>query len=212
VTRVVVTRPAAQAGELARLLDEAGYDVVLCPLIEVVPAGDEPIDVGGYDWVVVTSANGAAELRRRMRGVPSRVAAIGPATAAAFGQVDLVPRVATQEGLLAELPRPAGRVLFAAAQGARQLIVQELGADFLPLYETRELTPPAPPEGDVVLLASPSAARVLARSTRALPVVSIGPETTRTAKDAGLAVIGEAATQDAAGLVAALRAALPVRS
>ena len=69
--------------------------------------------------MIVTSVNGARELRRRMTGTPERVAAIGRATAEAFGGADLVPAVSTQEGLLAELPRPAGRVLFAGAEGAR---------------------------------------------------------------------------------------------
>ena len=67
-----------------------------------------------------------------------RVAAIGPATADVLGGADLVPSVATQEGLLAELPRPAGRVLFAAAEGARTLLPDELGADVVaPLPHAR---------------------------------------------------------------------------
>ena len=53
-------------------------------------------------------------------------------------------RVSTQEGLLAEFPRPAGRVLFAGAEGARRLLVNELEADFVALYRTRELTPESP--------------------------------------------------------------------
>ena len=205
MTRIVVTRPREQAQELTALLAARGYEVVSYPLIELTPLGDDPVDVSGYDWVVVTSANGAAELRRRMLGTPRRVAAIGPATAAAFGgHVDLVPTISTQEGLLAELPSPAGRVLFAAAEGARQLIVEALGADFLPLYRTRALRPGAPPVGDIAIVASPSAARALASVASDLPVVSIGPETTRAAEAAGLTVLGEATTQDAAGLAAAV--------
>ena len=119
------------------------HEVVHCPLLEIEPLGDEPIDVSGFDWVIVTSVNGARELRRRLVGEPMRVAAIGQATADAFGRADLVPAVATQEGLLAELPRPAGRVLFAGAEGARRLLVDELGAEFVPLYRTRELAPAA---------------------------------------------------------------------
>jgi uroporphyrinogen III methyltransferase/synthase len=209
VTRVVVTRPREQADALAKDLRAAGYDVVECPLIEIEPLGDEPIDVSRYDWVVVTSANGAAELRRRMTGAPARVAAVGAATAAAFGRVDLIPRIATQEGLLAELPRPAGRVLFAGAETARRLIVETLGADFLPLYRTRELRPAQPPAGDLALVASPSAARALAALGTHIPVVSIGPETTRAARSAGLTVLAEAHTHDSAGLVAALRDVAP---
>ena len=80
MTTVVVTRPRAQADELVERLEESGYDVVRCPLIEIVPLGDAPVDVSQYDWVVVTSVNGATELRRRMSGRPRRVAAVGLAT------------------------------------------------------------------------------------------------------------------------------------
>ena len=127
LVKVVVTRPQGQEEELIRGLVALRHEVVHCPLLEVEPLGDEPVDVSGYDWVIVTSVNGARELRRRMTGTPSRVAAIGRATADAFGGADLVPAVSTQEGLLAELPSPAGRVLFAGAEGARRLLVDELG-------------------------------------------------------------------------------------
>ena len=204
--RIVVTRPAGQEADLVARLERAGHRVDHCPLVEIEPLGDDPVDISGYDWVIVTSANGARELLRRANGPLPRVAAIGPATAAAVGGADLVPRVSTQEGLLAELPRPAGRVLFAGAAGARRLIADELDADFLPLYRTNELRPPHAPAGDLAVLASPSAARALAAVTRTIPVVSIGPETTRAARAAGLDVVGEAPTHDTDGLVAAVEA------
>lgn len=204
--RIVVTRPAGQEADLVARLERAGHRVDHCPLVEIEPLGDDPVDVSGYDWVIVTSANGARELLRRANGPLPRVAAIGPATAAAVGGADLVPRVSTQEGLLAELPRPAGRVLFAGAAGARRLIADELDADFLPLYRTNQLRPSDAPAGDLAVLASPSAARALAAVTRTIPVVSIGPETTRAARAAGLEVAGEASTHDTDGLVAAVEA------
>jgi uroporphyrinogen-III synthase len=202
--RVVVTRPPDRAAELVRRLEERGHSVEHCPLVSVEPLGDDPLDLSGYEWLIVTSVNGAREIRRRAAGPLPRVAAVGPATAAALGGADLVPRVSTQEGLLAELPRPAGRVLFAGAEGARRLIVDTLGADFLALYRTHELVPESPPVGDVAIVASPSAARALGATGAGLPVVTIGPETTRAAREAGLAVLAEAHTQDAAGLVAAV--------
>ncbi len=183
------------------------HEVVHCPLLEVEPLGDEPVDVSVYDWVIVTSVNGARELLRRRTGSPARVAAIGRATAEAFGGADLVPAVSTQEGLLAELPRPAGRVLFAGAEGARRLLVDELGADFVPLYRTRELTPAKAPEGDFVVLASASAARAFGRLGTGIPAVSIGPLTTQAAREAGVEVVREAATHDVAGLLAAIGSA-----
>jgi uroporphyrinogen-III synthase len=205
--RVLVTRPRGQADELLRRLAALGHDVVHVPLIAVEPLGDETIDLTGYDWVVVTSANGARELvRRSVRPLP-RVAAIGRATAEALGGADLVPRVSTQEGLLAELPRPAGKVLLAAAEGARRLLVDELEADFVALYRTRELVPDETPHGDLAVLASPSAARAFAALGTGIPTVSIGPETTRAAREAGVDVLAEAVTHDVEGLVAAVTAA-----
>jgi uroporphyrinogen-III synthase len=206
--RIVVTRPEGQERDLVARLERLGHEVVHCPLIAIEPLGDGPIDVSGYDWVVVTSANGARELLRRATGTMPRLAAIGPATAEALGGADLVPAVATQEGLLAELPRPAGRVLFAAAEGARRLLPDELAADTVTLYRTRELRPPELPPADVYVLASASSARALAAIDTGLAVVSIGPETSRAAREAGLQVVAEAADHTSEGLAAAV-AGLP---
>jgi uroporphyrinogen-III synthase len=112
--------------------------------------------------------------------------------------------VSTQEGLLAELPRPAGRVLFAGAEGARSLLADELAADVVVLYRARPVSPAI--EGDLAVVASPSAALSLAAANPALPVVSIGPETTAAAQAAGLRVAAEAETPDIEGLVAAVTA------
>ena len=54
------------------------------------------------------------------------------------------------------------------------------------------------------MVASPSAARVLAEINPAIPVVSIGPETTAAARAAGLRVLREAESPDVAGLVRAV--------
>jgi uroporphyrinogen-III synthase len=116
--------------------------------------------------------------------------------------VDLVPATHTQEGLLGALPRE-GRVLLAAAEGARRLLVEERGADFLPLYRTIELHP-GPPDGDVALLASASAARAFAATGARLPVVAIGPQTAAEAREHGLEVAAVAETQDLDGLLDAL--------
>jgi uroporphyrinogen-III synthase len=211
VARLIVTRPEGRQEELARRLEELGHEVVHCPLIAVEPSGDEAVDVEGYDWVIVTSVNGARELVRRMRGRPKRLAAIGRATAEALGGADLVPLVSTQEGLLEELPRPAGRVLFAGAEGARSLLADELDAEVVVLYRTHTLTPATRPEGDLALLASASAARAFGALGTGIAAVSIGPETTRAARDAGVDVKAEATTHDLDGLVAAVAAALEAR-
>ena len=201
--RIVVTRPRGQEEGLVAALEALGHQVVSCPLIAIEPLGDEPIDVSGYDWVVLTSANGARELRRRLVGELPRIAAIGAATAAAFGGADLVPRVSTQEGLLEDLPQPAGRVLFAAAEGARRVLPDALGADIIALYRTRELHPRVP-DADLYVIASASAARALGNALPAVRVVSIGPETSLAASDSGLDVVAEAAAHSVDGLVEAV--------
>jgi uroporphyrinogen-III synthase len=213
--RVIVTRARDQLEPLSRRIEALGHAVVRCPLIALERVGPERIGVDGYDWVVVTSPFGARELLRRARGTLPPFAAIGPGTAAVLreGGVTgaLVPRVSTQEGLLAELPRPPGRVLFAGAERARRLLVDELGADFVPLYRTRELRPDPPPDGDLVVLASASAAHAFGALGLDLPAVSIGPETSRAAEAAGVRVVEEAEPHDLDGLAAAVaRAAVLV--
>ena len=59
--------------------------------------------------------------------------------------------------------------------------------------------------GDVALVASASAARGLAATGARLPIVSIGPQTTQAARDAGFDVVAEAATHDLEGLLTALQ-------
>ena len=207
--RVAVTRAAGRGDELARRLEAMGCEPVVWPLIEIQVLDGDPVDPGPYDWVVVTSPNGAAAFAHRLIAPPHRLAAIGPGTAAALREhglePTLVPRESTQEGLLAELPAPAGRVLVAAAEGARRVIVDALAADFLPLYRTVELAPEDAPDVDIVLLASPSAARSLARTAaHAAPVVAIGPQTAGAARELGLDVVAEADDHDLDGLLAAL--------
>jgi uroporphyrinogen-III synthase len=195
--RVLVTRE-----ELVARVESLGHDAVFCELIRVESLGDQPVDARAYDWLVVTSRNGAHELARR--GVTAnRIAAIGPATAEALAShglhVDLVAATHTQEGLRDELP--GGSLLLAAAEGARRDVLE---ADFLPLYRTIELRPDVP-DADVALLMSGSAARALSATGARLPVVAIGPRTAAEARGAGLEVIGVATTHDLEGVVEALR-------
>ena len=114
-------------------LTALGATVVHVPLIEIA----EPLDGGvalhqalarlaAFDWLVVTSANGARRAGPAAADHPAvRLAAVGPATAAALAaaasgrDVDLVPALAQAEGLLAAFPRQPARVLLAQADRAR---------------------------------------------------------------------------------------------
>lgn len=208
MARVVVTRPSGRQRDLVARLRAEGHEVIHVPLVAIEPLGDDAIDVEPYDWVVLTSVTGARELRRRMHGVPRAVAAIGRATAEAFGGADLVAATSTQEGLLEAMPAAPGRVLFAGAEGARPMLSEALGADVVVLYRTVALAPARWPDCDLVVLASPSAARAYGALEARAPAVSIGPETTRAAVAAGVSVAAEAATSDLEGLLLAVRRAL----
>ena len=115
--RVLVTRSRAQASALSRLLAERGAEPVELPAIDARPLADASeldaalSDLGRFDWVAFTSANGveavfarlAAQGRDARAFGTARVAAIGPATAEALRErgiaADLVPSVSTGQSV-----------------------------------------------------------------------------------------------------------------
>ncbi len=209
--RVVLTRARGGNDELSGRLRASGLDVVECPLIRIEPLEGPPVSASGYDWLVLTSRIAAELFFARLDGRLPPVAVIGPGTAEAVREHGvepaLVARRSTQEGLLEELPAPAGRVLFAGAQDARPLLAVELGADVLPLYRTVPEEVREFPHCDFVVLASASAARALAALDIAVPCVTIGPVTSTQARAGGLDVVEEAETHDVDGLTAAVKLA-----
>jgi uroporphyrinogen-III synthase len=203
--KILVTRPRDQAQPLVDALRARDFEVVEQPLISIEALSDEPIDVRGYDCVVVTSPNGARELARRMSGQPTSIAAIGPGTADALAaeglRAALIADVHTQEGLIAAFERRPQRALFVGAAGARSHLAEELAADFLAAYRTVELDVGELAEADLALLMSPSAARSYARAGGRGPAISIGPQTTLAARSADVEIVAEAESHDVRGLV-----------
>jgi uroporphyrinogen III methyltransferase / synthase len=189
-----------------------------------------------YALVCLTSPNGVrllfdamAEQGRDARALANAsVAAIGPGTAAALRErgviADLVPERSVAESLVESLEavEVAGRpVLIARAAEARGVLpdaLRERGADVdvVTLYETVREEPDAEAierarAADYLTFTSSSTVRnFLATVGDHLPerarVVSIGPVTSATARDAGLAVDVEATRHDPDGLVEALLA------
>jgi uroporphyrinogen-III synthase len=188
---------------LAERLRAAGFEVVVAPLIRVEEIDGPRIEAERYDWILVTSRNAVEPLLRRLHGRPNQVAAIGPGTAEALKAHDIEPAFvaerSTQEGLAEELPKPPGRVLHAAAEDARDVLVRELGAELVPLYRTVDVEAESFPQA--------SAARALVALRRDLACVSIGPVTSAEARDGGLEVVAEAESHDLDGLVAAVKLA-----
>ena len=96
--RVLVTRSRTQAGTLSALLTAHGAEAVELPTIAVEPLADTSAldaalaELGSFDWVIFTSANGVDTVFGRLAASGkdarafshARVAAIGPATAEAL--------------------------------------------------------------------------------------------------------------------------------
>jgi uroporphyrinogen-III synthase len=226
--RVVVTRSLDQAGSLLERLRAAGAEAVLVPLIEVVAVEPDAsalaaLDPDDFDWVVVTSPNGA-DAFHRAHPAPgrARVAAVGAVTAERLQRCDLVPERQRAAGVVAALAGEApGRVLVVQAVDAAPTLVDGLRAAG---HEVTTLTPyrsrsVAPHEGaadeiataDAVLFASGSAGRawVAAFGTGTPPwVVAIGPQTAADLVKSGLKVDVVAADHSVNGMVAALEQCL----
>jgi uroporphyrinogen III methyltransferase / synthase len=144
---VLVTRAREQAGAFGDLLEAAGAHVLLVPTIAIEPPHSwAPLDAalaGDSRWVVFTSVNGVAMVRRRVEATGqgrdllerARLAAIGPATAGALGDWGLTAEVVPGEyvaeslvGCLRPLIAPGETVLLPRAAETRDVLVRELSA------------------------------------------------------------------------------------
>ena len=240
--RVLVTRTRSQASALAAGLRQLGAEPIEVPVIEVVDPADggdalrtAARRLGTYDWVAVTSPNGAGRLLAAIADTggdarafgAARVAAIGPGTAAALAArgivADLVPERYVAESLLDALTaaRPeGGRLLLARAAVARDVLPDGLRAagwevDVVEAYRTVPAAIDGEPRdaaaaADVVTFTSSSTVErfVEALGRDAVPpvVACIGPITAATARRLGLTVDVEAAEHTIDGLLAALAA------
>lgn len=241
--RVALTGPAGRDAGLADAIAAVGGVAREYPLIAFTPApAGGPLDralagLSRYDWLLFTSATAPAFVAERLAAVRGssalpRIAAVGPSTARAveahFATPDFVAETHTARAMAAELIAAGvrGRLLFPAADIASSDLAECLlaaGAEVETV--TAYLTRPgdgglalaaAIDEGelDVVLLASPSAARGLGDAVRARPqrpagdrmpaILCIGPSTAAAARAIGLEVASVAADHTREGLLRAL--------
>jgi uroporphyrinogen III methyltransferase/synthase len=145
--RIIITRARSQTSRLARLIADAGGEIIEFPTIEIQPpesfAGlDAAIErITGYDWVIFTSVNGVEAFRNRIVALGKsmtdleaiKIGAIGPETAkrvtAAGLQAALVPQRYQAEGIL-DLLNPeimrGKKVLIPRAAKAREILPETL--------------------------------------------------------------------------------------
>jgi len=103
--RLLVTRPEPDAPRLGALLEQAGHEATIEPLLSVSLEGGEPIDVEGAQALVATSRNALRALKAspalaEARGLP--LFAVGKATAAEARALGFA-TVVTGAGTAAEL-------------------------------------------------------------------------------------------------------------
>lgn len=163
---ILITRTRHQASDLRQKLADLGANVFEAPTIELEAPPPEDmarIDdairaIAQYQWLILTSVNGAAGLRQRLEALSLdarqlagvKIAAIGDATAAALREMglraDLVPTEFVAESLAAELiarePMQGKRVLMLRADIARPALREKLteagaSVDDLSIYETK---------------------------------------------------------------------------
>ncbi len=184
--RIVVTRGAHQAEELAAPLRDLGAEVILLPAISVQPPTDPgPLtqaaaNCNQYDWVLFTSANAVeafAAARPPDTTCNARIAAVGSGTAAhcqAHGfEVQLTPKRYVAESLVEAFQQfdlHDNRILIPSGNLAPDLVpfeLRKLGALVNVVEAYRNELPPGlkaatdsvlrEPYPDWILFASPSA-------------------------------------------------------
>jgi uroporphyrinogen III methyltransferase/synthase len=243
--RIVITRPEEEAHRSAAELEILGAEVLLASSVEVRPITDAiPLDrsidrLKDYQWLVFTSANGVRFFLNRLgeRGLDLRaighlkLAAIGPATAAALARfhlrADLVPASYRSEGLAEVLSQAAAgcKILLARADRGRTLLKDQLervaDVDQVAVYHNADVAALPEPtiaaiiDGSVDWITLTSSAiterlhellpeparRRIGRETR---LASLSPVTTATATRLGWNVAVEAAEFTWDGLVEAM--------
>lgn len=234
---LVVTREATQAEGLVKQLAGLGASVVRCPVLEFGPPDDEaPLadcleELGSYDWILFTSANGVDAFLKALRASgrdlralsQAWIGAIGPGTARALGawhlNADLIPEKYVAEGFLLALQEqaPGRRFLIPRAQEAREVLPDGLRlaggeVDVVPVYRTgipavsSDVIAQAK-AADWVLLASSSSARHYAQLVGVRPeqnVLAIGPITAQTALELGWTQLEVAEEYTLDGMLAVL--------
>jgi len=191
--RIVVTRAAHQAEELAAPLRERGAEVLLLPAIAIAPPADPralkqaAAHADQFDWIVFTSANAIRAFVAALGHAPgelhARIATVGSATRSAAENAGLAVSLTPEKYIAEALVESFGeeelagqRILIPGAAVTRDVVAPALRArgaivDVIEAY--RNVIPDGTAAGawevfrepfpDWVTFASPSAVENLAR-------------------------------------------------
>ena len=206
--KIIVTRPRERAGKLSAMLRARGAEVVEIPCIATRRIEAGLPDLSKYGWLGFTSVTGVeaffallAESNRDIRSTgAAKIAAIGPATAAALKErglvTDFMPDV--YDGIhlargLASLVKDKPLLMLRAKEGSVELTreLEALSIEFteLPVYETFYEKPAVIPQSaDIAVFTSASTVRGFKAAMPELEVecaCCIGVQTAEEAKRAG---------------------------
>ncbi|MBW8780345.1 MAG: uroporphyrinogen-III C-methyltransferase [Verrucomicrobia bacterium] len=218
--RVAITRTRDQNSELREKLETLGAEVLELPLIEIKKYVEKDsfveilAELGGYDWIVFTSANGVRyffeDFLKGFRDIRAlgllRFACVGKATAKEIEsyhlKVECMPDAASGESLadalIATGSLDSAKIIVVTGNLNRDTLVKKLEAaraivDRLQLYTTEKTDLSADPVADdfrqkgadAILFASSSAAQSFADQAKSLKL----------AKDAKRPLVGSIGPQ-----------------
>ncbi len=201
--RVAITRTRDQNGELREKLETLGAEVLELPLIRIGKYVEKDAlveilaELGGYDWIVFTSANGVRYFFEDfLKGFPDiralgllRFACVGKATAREIEKhhikVECMPDTATgdslADALIATGSLDSAKVIVVTGNLTRDTLVKKLEAaraivDRLQLYKTEKTDLTADPiaddfrekGADAILFASSSAVQSFTDQAKSL--------------------------------------------
>ena len=225
--KIVVTRARGQASDFIAQLHSLGAATIELPAIEIEPLTWNLNALETFDWLIFTSVNGVRHFFDQIediRQITGRICAIGPATRAAIEalrlKVDLIGEEYVAESLLAAFEPhdlTKSRILIARAEKARDVLPEGLrqrGArvEVLPVYRTvmpDQASTANLASADWIVFTSSSTVQNTAKllgidALRRPKIASIGPVTSTTVRELGLAVAAEASPYTIGGLIEAI--------
>lgn len=192
--RLVVLRPEPGASATVARARKLGLDALAMPLFAIRPLAWDAPDPGGFDALLLTSANAVRQAGDKLasyRSLP--VWAVGQSTAAAAreaGFVDVTPGEGGVEALLAAIPRGL-RLLHLAGRDRAAVAGPGQAITVVPVYAADALDEP----GDLSLLEGAVALVHSARAGRRLAELAADRGIDR--RSVRLVAISEAAAQAA---------------
>lgn len=149
--KVVITRPLEKGKDFSRMLEDAGFETVVIPTLELVFKKAE-INLEKYSWIVFTSPRGIEGFFKNLiskdieKVLTKKIGAIGIETAKEFEKifekpVDVIPELYTAEHLLEALKKEVKtgeKVLVPTTPSTRDVLKEGLNADLIFVYSSEE--------------------------------------------------------------------------